>query len=107
MFSESEFINIIPSLKFTRDAIFYLEERGHVEKYQAYPSEYGIIPVGCSDNGDAIYWHVIDKNPNKWPILVNTARDEEWFSYSGGISDFLYDVLTKKIKCPIFPDYFD
>lgn len=66
-----------------------------------------LLPVGLSDNGDVIYWHVRDpKNPDGWTIVVNDSREPEWSTFPGGITDFLAELLTGRTRISVFPAKF-
>jgi hypothetical protein len=66
-----------------------------------------LLPVGLSDNGDVIYWHIHDpKNPDGWTIVVNDSREPEWSTFPGGITQFLAQVLTGRTRISVFPTKF-
>lgn len=67
-------------------------------------AEGALLPVAGTDNGDTLYW-VIEHpdDPDAWTITGNEARNTLWPRFPGGITDFLYAVLSRQIKFPIFP----
>ncbi|RZU75950.1 hypothetical protein EV384_4530 [Micromonospora kangleipakensis] len=66
-----------------------------------------LLPVAGTDNGDTVYWvlHSPD-DPASWTITANEARDTRWPEFTGGITDFLYAVLSRQVRFPIFPKDF-
>lgn len=66
-----------------------------------------LLPVGLSDNGDVIYWHIHNpEDPDGWTIVVNDSREPEWSTFPGGITQFLAEVLTGETKIGVFPTKF-
>jgi hypothetical protein len=63
-----------------------------------------LLPVAGTDNGDTVYW-VIERpdDPDSWTITANEARNTVWPQFPGGITDFLYAVMSRQIRFPIFP----
>lgn len=64
----------------------------------------GLLPVGCTDNGDVIYW-LTNAESGRWRIVVGGSRDD-WEEFDMSLSEFLVAVLTGETKCHIFPEDF-
>ncbi|CAM5678889.1 Knr4/Smi1-like domain-containing protein OS=Lysinibacillus sphaericus OX=1421 GN=LS41612_13345 PE=4 SV=1 [Lysinibacillus sphaericus] len=60
--------------------------------------------MGETENGDTLNW-IVDINQRDWVILVDD-NSGNYFKYKGSMSEFLYDILSENIICPIFPDDF-
>ena len=66
-----------------------------------------LLPVAGTDNGDTIYWVTENADdPDSWTITGNEARNTIWPRFAGGITGFLYSVLSRQIRFPIFPKDF-
>jgi len=66
-----------------------------------------LLAVACTDNGDTIYWvKEPSDEPDSWTITGNAARNTTWPCFSGGLAAFLYEVLSSRLRYPIFPDDF-
>ena len=70
-----------------------------------FPEPGGFLPFAGTDNGDTVFW-VTEGNPNAWTVAAMDARSPEVFSYEGGMVDFLIDVLSGCVQCPVFPSSF-
>ncbi|HTJ67424.1 MAG TPA: SMI1/KNR4 family protein [Actinospica sp.] len=66
-----------------------------------------LLPAGLTDNGDVIYWHLHDpNNPDGWTLAISDSRDPEWSTFTGGITQFLAEVLTGRTRISVFPKKF-
>lgn len=64
-----------------------------------------LLPVAITENGNIAYWHVTDpENPDSWTITINESRGPEWYRYPGGLTSFLADMLSRRIRVTVFPD---
>lgn len=65
--------------------------------------------IGGTDNGDRIYYVIEDEStsPDLWKIAVNESDSHEWFSYDGGLTEFIYEFVTGLISVPMFPEDLD
>jgi hypothetical protein len=66
-----------------------------------------LLAVARTDNGDTVYWvkEPCDE-PDWWTIIGNAARNTTWPFFSGGLAAFLHEVLSGRLRYPIFPDSF-
>ena len=74
-------------------------------KHDVFPTTGGILPWGYTENGDELYW-LTEGNSNEWKIIVYESRSSDFYEYNMGMVQFIYELITKKITCPAFPDYF-
>ncbi len=73
--------------------------------FDVFPKVGGLLPFGGTENGDVLYWLTGGDNKH-WSIVVYDDRHSEYFEYNKSTTDFLYELLTKKLVCPIFPQKF-
>lgn len=99
-FSENEFVNLLRQQEPHRDAHDALRKGGEKIPYDFFPVPGGLIIVGLTDNGDMIFWKT---GPGKWTIVANEARGPDWFSFDGGIVEFLEGLLSGDVDCTLFP----
>lgn len=86
-------------------ALKELRSAGENCPYALYPETQGLLPFGKTDNGDSLFWLRIGE-PNKWPVVVNAARDAEYEKFDCRMTDFLDGILTRRLRCSIFPTDF-
>jgi hypothetical protein len=101
-----ENFNLMERGKVIREA--YLESKQNFPQdfiHDVYPDVGGLLPWAITDNGDEIYWRT-DNNPNKWSIVIYGSRSSEYAEYNKSLVEFLYEILTKRLVCSIFPDDF-
>lgn len=81
--------------------------RALTEEVIPYPID-SLLQCASTDNGDSIYWLTREspRDPNKWPLVMNVARDDEWAEFDGTLLDFLVAIFNRSYVCPIFPDDF-
>ncbi|MGK5534111.1 SMI1/KNR4 family protein [Streptomyces sp. URMC 129] len=66
-----------------------------------------LLSFGRDDNGDIGFWHRRDvTDPASWTVTVKDARADEWFTFAGGLTDFLFALFSRQITVPLFPDDF-
>lgn len=70
-------------------------------KYSIYPEEGGLLPWSYTDNGDELYFDLLNES-----IVVIEARYSNFYEYKMGMIEFLYKLFTKEIKCNAFPNDF-
>lgn len=71
----------------------------------SFPTAGGLLPLGCTDNGDTIYW-VTEGSPCEWKIAVMDARSPRVYRYDGGLVSFLVSVMSRSIEGGVFPEDF-
>ncbi|MEU7184558.1 SMI1/KNR4 family protein [Streptomyces sp. NPDC045369] len=81
------------------------EDGAHIPYQLADPAE--LISFGRNDNGDPLFWHrPPGTHPDTWTVVVKEARSDEWFSFAGGVTEFLHAVLTGEVQVTVFPKDF-
>lgn len=105
-FSANKHANLIKRMKPVISAIQELKrDWPDQHPYRLFPEPGGLLPFGGSDNGDTMFWQTVGK-PDEWPIVVNAARDPDYEKSECGMADFLAGILTRRIRCSIFPTGF-
>ncbi|ODA36603.1 SMI1/KNR4 family protein [Planctopirus hydrillae] len=70
-----------------------------------FPMEKGLLPCGNDENGNHLFW-LTGTDSEKWKIVVLERGAPNWQLFDMGLTDFLANALTKKIRCKIWPsDY--
>jgi hypothetical protein len=107
-FSKNEDVNFFDQYNFILEDLNYLNDSDKdYYKYQLYPKDNGLIPLGVTDNGDYIFWVVNSKdNSDLWSTAIIPARSPEVEYFEGGLTNFLENLLGNKIKCKSLPDNF-
>jgi hypothetical protein len=87
------------------DALRTLRERGEDVPYDIDTLDGQLVAWGMTDNGDVAYWRrAPGAPPEAWTVTVNESRSPEWFDYDGPVTEFLLDVLTRRIHVEVFPE---
>jgi hypothetical protein len=103
--SQHRYLNLLLEIKSILTALRELRESGEPCPYPLYPEPGGLLPFGKSDNGDALYWLTAGA-PERWPVVVNAARDPTYEKLECDMTDFLAGILSRRIRCSIFPEAF-
>lgn len=103
-FSKYENLNTKVKMKEMYEAYQILKnENPEICEFQIYNGEVGIFPWGITDNGDELYWHFSKKETS---IVVIASRFSNKKIYDMSMTEFLYDLVDKRVICTIFPDDF-
>lgn len=107
-FSQNEDVNFFEQYKFILEDLNYLiESDSDYYKYQLYPKDNGLIPVGVTDNGDYIFLVVNSKgNSDLWGTAIIPSRSPEVEYSDNGLTTFLESLLANRVKYKSFPDSF-
>jgi hypothetical protein len=73
--------------------------------YKLFPERSGLLPFGITDNGDVLFWQT-SGSPNDWRVIVSEARAPKWEAFDLSMTKFLFEILSRKLVCEIFPDDF-
>lgn len=103
--SQNENINLATQIRIQLDALSELQTYGEILPYKLYPERDGIFPFGITENGDVLYWKTTG-SPAAWSVLVNEARSPEWEAFSMTMTEFLLEVLNRRIHPSAFPAVF-
>jgi hypothetical protein len=102
--AEADHGNLIASAPQAMDALRWLKRRGNVRlPYEVHPDAPGLLPWGATLNGDYCLW-LTDGEPDNWSVVVTDLAF--CWKFDGGLFEFLFGVLSRKVRCPIFPDDF-
>jgi len=73
--------------------------------FNHYPQPGGLLPWGCTDNGDTLFW-LTSLESGSWPIVIYECRAPEYDRFDGDMTEFIADVMFGRYHCPIFPENF-
>jgi len=105
-FSANPHLRLADQIKRTLGALRELKSDDPEElPYSLFPEDEGLLPWGMTDNGDGLYWHT-GGDTSRWTVVVNAARDPECEEFPLGLTDFLVQILSKKVRSDIFPGDF-
>ncbi|OAH97874.1 SMI1/KNR4 family protein [Methylomonas methanica] len=104
-FSRNENLNLETQLDRQRDVFADLESFGEVLPYKLFPKDGGIFPFAMTDNGDVLFWRTCG-NPDQWSLVVNDARSPEWQEFALPFGEFLFELLSGRLVCVVFPRSF-
>lgn len=71
--------------------------------FPVYPEVGGLMAWGMPENGSICCWRT-EGRPDDWTIVV--ASEPNFWHYRGPITQFLVDVLIRRVQCPAFPGDF-
>ncbi|GAA2858583.1 hypothetical protein GCM10010517_17040 [Streptosporangium fragile] len=71
--------------------------------FPIYPEPGGVYPWGSTDNGDYLLW-LTDPDPGRWTIVITNGAT--WWHFQGSLLDFIVGVMSREVRCPLFPDDF-
>lgn len=103
--SKNENINLLAQIKTQLAVLIELQSYGETIPYKLFPAEGGLLPFAITDNGDVLFWQSVG-DPNDWTVLVNEARSPEWAVFDMPMSKFLFEILSRRRGCNIFPKSF-
>ena len=104
-FSRNKYGNLLTVMEPVLSALKELRDSGEDSPYPLHPESGGLLPFGKTDNGDALFWQTVGE-PDRWPIVVNAARDPTYEKFESDMTDFLAGILSRHVRCSIFPDDF-
>ena len=73
--------------------------------FKVKPEPGGLLPFGTTDNGDGLYW-LTEGDPDEWKVVVLEGRAARWELFPETMTGFLAGLLTRRIRCAIFPSDF-
>jgi hypothetical protein len=62
----------------------------------------GLLPWGCSDNGDGLYW-LTRGHPDQWTVVIGEARGPKYEEFPLSMSEFLAGFVSGEITTTVFP----
>ncbi len=102
-FSKNQYLNLIEQAKLAREAHESLRrDFSEPPYYPFFPENSGLLPFGITDNGDYLYWKTAG-SPKNWPVIIGAAREPKYEIFKCSVSEFLADILSRRITCNIFP----
>lgn len=64
------------------------------EFYPLLPDPGGLLAWGATDDGDCFFWLTREPDPNDWPVVLWSRREEASHLFEGGMVAFLLAVLS-------------
>jgi hypothetical protein len=106
-FHKDPYISLLDTAKTICDMYrdFKESEGEKVLPFALYPEEQGLLPWGNDENGNYIFW-LTKGNASKWPTVVAEGRGPLWQRFDFPMTTFLAKILTKQIRCKIWPTSF-
>lgn len=87
------------------DALRVLRDDGQEMPYEIDDPASHLVAWAMTDNGDGIYWRRQAGAPSEaWTVVVNEGRGPDWDAYDGPATQFLLDVLTRRVTIDVFPE---
>jgi hypothetical protein len=97
-FAASEYTALLPQVqtvcKMERD---FKESNPERVPYPIYPDAVGLLPWGNDENGNYYFW-LTEGEPDEWTVAQNEARGKGYRAQPCSMTEFLTQVLQKKIK---------
>jgi hypothetical protein len=104
-FSANEFYDLVRSAGERAEAFEMLWSSGEEKPSFLDAPAQRLLPWASTDNGEFAYWLVSPGvPPDRWPVVVNEARGEDWARYDLGCVAFLLATLRRTVVCDIFWD---
>jgi hypothetical protein len=107
-FAQEPNVNLLDQSSRQLAALRELTERfGELLPYPLYPEEGGLLPFGGTDNGDVLFWRTHGA-PDQWTVVVNSSRSAQCELYECSMSEFLFGLVSKRIRSSLLPvDFLD
>lgn len=70
--------------------------------HPVWPAEGGMIPFGCTDNGDYLSW-IARGHPDDWPVAIWEVRGGKFEVIECDLTDFLAGLASGAIASEILP----
>ena len=61
--------------------------------YPVLPDPGGLLAWGATDDGDCFFWLTQDPDPDSWPVVLWSRRENASYRFEGGMVAFLLAVL--------------
>lgn len=105
-FDENEYVNLFKmGMKISEAYMTSKLYNPDFFKHDVFPVVGGILPWGYTENGDELYW-LTEGESDDWKVIVYESRSSDFYEYSMGFVQFIYELISKKITCSAFPDDF-
>lgn len=102
-FSINENLNLMNKAKEMKEAYLAMKKISpEICRFDFWNGINGLIPWGITENGDEIYWNMGERQS----IVVFSSRYADVYTYNLSMSEFLEELLLRRIECPCFPDDF-
>jgi hypothetical protein len=103
--SPNRYLDLRHQIDVRIDALRVLRDDGEEMPYEIDDPATHIVPWAITGNGDTVYWRrAPGAPPEAWTIVVNEGRGPDWDAYDGPATQFLLDVLTRRVAIDVFPE---
>jgi hypothetical protein len=75
-----------------RDILKSLRDQGIEPRYEPEAR----LPWGVDESGNVVWW-LMSGEPDRWPVVANEARGDEWLRFDGGAVAFLVALLSGEL----------
>jgi SMI1-KNR4 cell-wall len=106
-FSEQDGFALLPFVKTMTNTLVQLKQSEGIRQvpFDVHPARPGLLPFGGDENGNVLYW-LTEGDPAVWPCVVGEGRGKRWERYDVAMTTFIAKILTKEIRCKIWPGSF-
>ncbi|MGH4028133.1 SMI1/KNR4 family protein [Actinomycetota bacterium Odt1-20B] len=99
-------LDFVSGVRETSEILQDLLEVDESHGYAPFPEENGLLGWGSSLSGDQFYWQVgSTDDPGAWRVVVS-GRNDDWWTFEGGVVEFLVAALGRNIDLPGLPSSF-
>ena len=103
-FCPNPFLNLFQKYEKVKYAYGVLKEEFPQDFiYDFYDNGKGLFPWAGTEDGDDFYWYYSEENIE---IIVYASEYNEYKVFQMGTCEFLYNLLSKKIKCDFLAEDF-
>jgi hypothetical protein len=104
-FTRYKYVNLVAQISMQRDVLREVKKQPGAVPFNIFPEIGGLLPLGGTDNGNTLFW-LTRGSPEHWRIAINEARGPEWNTFKLDLTSLLAALLSRKIRCTVFPDDF-
>lgn len=97
----------LTTFKTKKDPVFEEMKKNNPDRipHVLFPYEGGLLPWAKTSNGDTIFWKVSSES-DQWETVVYASGFDSHQCFNMSATEFLHNLLTKKVICSIFPEDF-
>ncbi len=109
----NEFISIYSAINsdayykmIERECQYYCDRKEEFPEkyiYDTFPKQNGLFPLGRTDGGCLMWWHMA-LEPENWTIIIYDENSWENEKFNMQLCEFIYKYFTQQIGCKGFPN---
>jgi len=102
-FSDNRFLNLLKQVPKQVGTLRQMKKEFGDEEcpYPLYPEPAWLLPWGCTDNGNILFW-LTDGHPDKWPVVLSEGRGPGFEQFDESMTGFLTKLLSGEIVSQFF-----